>query len=214
MLPSGTGSRRKGLFVALGILVVALLVFVVPVVGTYNRLVGLDEGVDAQWAQVENVYQRRTDVIPSLVATVRQAAQFESETLLAVTEARNRALAAQRGGERIPDDPEALREFQQAQDQLGLAINVVVEAYPQLQSIGNFRDLQNELAGTENRIGTERRRYNEAAREFNTARSRFPANLVAGLFGFDRKAYFDADPGSSEPPDVGELFSPPPSPAG
>jgi LemA protein len=200
------------LFVGLAIVAVVVLFFVLPVVGTYNRLVGLDEGVDSQWAQVENVYQRRADLIPNLVATVQGSATFERETLTALTEARSRAQSARRGGESIPDDPAALRQFEQAQRDLGLAINVVVEAYPDIKSTENFRVRQDQLEGSENRIGQERRRYNTAARDFNTARSRFPANLAAGIFGFDRKAYFTAEEGASEVPDVGDLLKPTPTP--
>ena len=170
--------------------------------GGYNQLVGLDEGVDAAWSQVENVYQRRADLIPNLVATVQGASEFEQETLTAVVEAR--AKASQVSFEGAPT-AEQLAAFEQVQGSLSSALSrllVTVERYPELRSIQNFLDLQSQLEGTENRIAVERGRFNDAAREFNTARRRFPTVFLANLFGFEEKPYFKATSGAEEPPKV------------
>lgn len=175
---------------------------------SYNRLVGLEQAVRSQWGQVENVYQRRLDLVPNLVETVRGAASFERETFAQVAQAR--AQAGQVTVEATPEivnDPAALARFQQAQQQLGSALSrllVVSERYPELRATEAFRDLQSQLEGTENRIAVERMRYNEAAQAFNTARNRFPTVVVAGLFGsrFAEKAYFQAQPGAQEAPRV------------
>jgi LemA protein len=188
------------------IAVVVGLLFVGAAVTTctvYNRLVDYDQATQAQWAQVENVYQRRADLVPNLVETVKGAAAFERETLTAVTEARSRVGGL---GSATPSAAQ-LAEYQRAQDQLGTALSrllVVAEAYPALTATQSFRDLQAQLEGTENRIAVERMRYNDAARTFNTARSRFPASLVASLFGdrFVAKAYFTADAGAATAPKV------------
>ncbi len=189
------------------------LVFVVgaSIAGGYNRLVRLDQDVQAQWGQVENTYQRRADLIPNLVATVKGAAKFEQDTLTAVTQARARvgevAQAPAATGASPANNPAALQKYQQAQDQLSNALSrllVVVERYPDLKATANFRDLQAQLEGTENRIAVERMRFNEAARAFNATRSSFPTVLVAGLFGprFAPKAYFQAQPGAAQVPRV------------
>jgi LemA protein len=184
--------------VALG----ALVLLGIFAAGAYNRLVGLEEQVDEAWSQVENVYQRRSDLIPNLVETVKGAAQFEQETFTAVAEARARV--GQISFDEAPS-PEQLQEFQAAQGELGAALSrllLVVERYPELRATEAFRDLQVQLEGTENRIAVERRRFNETAREFNTARRRFPTNLLAGMFGFDAKAYFEAEQGAERAPRV------------
>jgi LemA protein len=175
-------------------------------VGTYNRLVRLDQAASAQWAQVENAYQRRADLVPNLVETVKGAASFERQTITDVAQARSRV------GQTAPrpdvtTNPEAFKQYQQAQDQLGGSLShliAVAEAYPNLTATQNFRDLQAQLEGTENRISVERMRYNDAAREFDTARATFPTSLVAGVFGkrFAEKQYFTAKAGSEEPPKV------------
>ena len=183
---------------ALGLLLLAGMM----TMGIYNRLVGLSEAVDAAWAQVENVYQRRADLIPNLVATVKGAADFEQETLQNVVEAR--AKVGQMNFEEAPTTAQ-MEQFQANQDALSSALSrllVVVERYPELKATQAFRDLQVQLEGTENRIAVERRRYNDTARGYNTARKRFPAVFLAGLFGFDDKAYFESKPGSDEPPVV------------
>jgi LemA protein len=181
----------------------AVLLLIVTGVGSYNRLVGLDENVDSAWSQVENVYQRRSDLIPNLVETVKGAAQFERDTFTAVTEARSKAGQVTMTG--APDSAEQLRQFEQAQDQLSSALSrllVVVERYPELRATEAFRDLQSQLEGTENRISVERMRFNEAAREYNTARRRFPTVIIAPIMGFDEKPYFDAEEGADQPPPV------------
>ena len=185
-----------------------LLVGGLLVAGSYNSLVALDQGVQAQWGQVENVYQRRADLVPNLVATVKGAAAFEKETLLAVTEARAKVGTIAPGAlEKITNDPEAFQRFEQAQGQLSSALSrllVVSEKYPELKATENFRDLQAQLEGTENRIAVERMRFNDAARAFNSKRDSFPTVVVAGFFGdrFREKPYFQAEPGASAAPKV------------
>ena len=184
------------------------VIVAVSMIASYNALVTLDQAVQAQWAQVQNVYQRRADLVPNLVATVKGAANFEKSTYIAVTEARSKVTQIS------PDvlksatgNQNALTQYQQAQDQLGSALSrllVVVENYPQLKANENFLTLQAQLEGTENRIAVERRRYNEAAQAFNTRRNTFPTALYAGLFGarFNDKAYFQAEPGAQTAPKV------------
>lgn len=182
--------------------VVALVLAVVIALGSYNRLVGLDEGVKAAWGQVENVYQRRADLVPNLVETVKGARDFERDTLTAVVEARAKISQINLG--RVPTAGE-LQQFQSAQDGLSSALSrllVVVERYPELKATEAFRDLQAQLEGTENRITVERKRFNDAAQAFNTARRRFPTVLFAGLLGFSERPYFQATPGSDRPPQV------------
>jgi LemA protein len=191
--------------VAIGCLVLLVLGGVVAsmaVAGIYNSLVGLEEGVNSAWSQVENVYQRRADLIPNLVATVRGARDFERETLEAVVEAR--AKVGQMSFNQVPS-PDQLQQFQAAQDGLSSALSrllVVVERYPELKATEAFRDLQAQLEGTENRIAVERMRFNEAARAYNTDRRRFPAVVLANMMGFDEYAYFEAIAGAERPPEV------------
>ena len=191
-------------FAAIGCGVLVLIIGVVAMIGVggYNRLVALDEGVDAAWGQVENVYQRRADLIPNLVATVKGAADFEQETFTAVVEAR--AKVGQMNFAEAPD-PAQMQQFQAAQDGLSNALSrllVVVERYPELKATQAFRDLQVQLEGTENRIAVERHRFNEVARDFNTIRRTFPTVFIANIFGFDEKAYFEATEGAETPPVV------------
>jgi LemA protein len=172
--------------------------------GVYNHLVSADESVKTAWSQVENTYQRRADLIPNLVKTVEGAADFERGTLTDVIEARSKATQVQMSASDL-SNPEALARYQQAQDALGSALSrllVVVERYPELKANQNFIQLQDELAGTENRIAVERKRFNETAQEYNTYRRRFPANLIAGSFGFGEIAYFQAAEGAEQPPKV------------
>jgi LemA protein len=188
-------------------LIVVLAVIVgISMAGTYNRLVTLSQEVDKQWAQVENVYQRRADLVPNLVATVRGAADFEKSTLEAVTQARASVGRAQITAPTAPTDAAQLAQFEAAQAQLGAALQrllVVVERYPELRANQNFRDLQAQLEGTENRITVERNRYNETAQAYNTSRLRFPTNLFASMLGFKEKAYFKAvTPGAEQAPQV------------
>jgi LemA protein len=182
-------------------------------IGVRNHLVTLDQAVQAQWAQVENDYQRRYDLIPNLVRTVQGAANFEKSTLEAVVNARARvgqvqapaAAGGAPGASDIPNNPQALAQFEQAQAGLSSALSrllVVVERYPELKSNQNFLELQSQLEGTENRIAVERRRYNEVAQQFNASVLKFPANIVANMTGFKPKAYFRGVAGSSTAPEV------------
>jgi LemA protein len=190
----------------LALLVVLVLIVGLSFAGTYNRLVTLGQEVDKQWAQVENVYQRRADLVPNLVATVQGAAEFEKETFTAVTEARASVGRATVASGKAPTDPEALARYEQAQASLGSALQrllVVVEKYPDLKASQNFRDLQAQLEGTENRITVERMRFNDAAQAYNTTLLRFPTNMIAGLFHFESKPYFKATaPGAESAPAV------------
>jgi LemA protein len=197
----------KKALIVLAIVAAAVLLPAGCGISTYNNLVSLDQQVQSQWAQVENVYQRRLDLVPNLVETVKGAAAFEKDTFTAVTEARSRAAQAAAPGGRAPDDPAALQKYQQAQEQLSGALSrlmVVVERYPDLKATQNFRDLQAQLEGTENRIAVERMRFNEAARNFNTQRNSFPTVFFASFFGsrFQEKGYFRAEPGAEQAPKV------------
>jgi LemA protein len=205
----------------LAMVLLAVVLLLVLVVGgcsvtTYNNLVGLQQGVDAAWAQVENVYQRRADLIPNLVATVEGAAGFERSTLTAVTEARASVGRLQVSGTDLVNDAAAFARWQAAQNALGSALQrllVVAENYPELKATANFRDLQAQLEGTENRISVERMRFNEASQAYNTARLRFPASIVAGLGHFGEKAYFKATAGAEAAPKVEFNFGGGQSPA-
>ena len=189
-------------------LVVAVVILGFAIAGSYNKLVALDQAVRGQWGQVENVYQRRADLVPNLVETVKGAAAFEKETFVAVAEARARVgQVSAAGADKMVQDPEALRKFQQAQEGLSGALSrllVVAERYPELKATAAFRDLQSQLEGTENRITVERMRFNETAQAFNTRRQSFPTVLVAGMFGdrFKEKAFFQAQAGSEVAPKV------------
>lgn len=185
-----------------GVLAVIALALVATGVGSYNTLVELEEGVDGAWGQVENVYQRRADLVPNLVATVKGAADFEQETLTQVVEAR--AKVGQISFDEAPN-AQQLAEFEAAQSQLSSALSrllVVVERYPELKATDAFRDLQAQLEGTENRITVERKRFNDATLLYNKTRRRFPTILLANIMGFDDKPYFEAKPGAEEPPKV------------
>jgi LemA protein len=202
----GTGTK-----IALGVIgaiVLVVLIFGASIASTYNSLVALDQAAQSQWGQVENVYQRRADLVPNLVATVKGAANFEQSTLTAVTEARAKVGQVTSGAvENVARDPQAFARFQQAQDGLSSALSrlmVVVEKYPELKATQSFRDLQAQLEGTENRITVERMRFNETAMNFNTKRDSFPTNIVAGFFGakFQEKPYFKAQTGAEKAPEV------------
>ena len=193
----------KGL-IGCGAVIVILAGLVIWGVGVHNELVSLDENVNTGWAQVENAYQRRADLIPNLVKTVEGAADFERETLTEVIEARSRATAVQITPDDL-NDPAALARFQQAQDGLSSALSrllVVIERYPDIKANQNFLQLQDELAGTENRIAVERRRFNETARGYNTPRRKIPNVYIARLADFGEKAYFEAREGAEEAPQV------------
>jgi LemA protein len=187
--------------VVLGLLAAALVGWAVSV---NNQLVRLEQDVNEKWAQVQNVYQRRADLIPNLVETVRGFAAQERTVLEEVTRARAAATGIQLTPEAL-SDPQALERFRAAQGELGGALSrllVVVERYPELRSNQNFLALQSQLEGTENRIAVERRRYNEAVREYNTRLRLFPGSLVAAVAGFRPKAFFEASPDAAAPPRV------------
>jgi LemA protein len=194
----------RSLIVVLIVLAVVVGGILVWAVGINNTLVSQDQAVGSQWAQVQNVYQRRADLIPNLVETVKGFATQERTVLEEVTRARASASQIQITPEML-SDPQALKRFQDAQAQLGGALSrllVTVERYPELKSNQNFLALQSQLEGTENRIAVERMRFNEAVREYNTRIRTFPGSLIAGLRGFREKAFFEAAPGSQVVPKV------------
>jgi len=194
---------RAGL-VALAVVVVLVVGVVVWAIGVQNRLVGLEQDVNEKWAQVQNVYQRRADLIPNLVETVKGFAAQERTVLTEVTQARASASSIKLTPEAL-NDPQAMAKFQAAQNQLSGALSrllVTVERYPELKSNQNFLTLQSQLEGTENRITVERQRYNTAVRDYNTRLRTFPGSVVAGMMGFKPKAFFEAAPGSETPPKV------------
>ncbi|MDD2964711.1 MAG: LemA family protein [Bacteroidales bacterium] len=189
------------------IILIAVIAFIFIIIGwisgMYNGLVTAEEGVNAQWANVENSYQRRADLIPNLVNTVKGYADFEKSTLTEVIEARAKATSININPEKLT--PEELQKFQGAQDGLSSALGrlmVVMERYPDLKANQNFLDLQAQLEGTENRISTERRKFNEMAQAYNTILRRFPKNMIAGMLGFEKKAYFEAAEGAEKAPEV------------
>ena len=198
----------KKLFVALGCLGALLLfglILLLVGVGSYNHLNTLNQATNAQWAQVQNVYQRRADLIPNLVQTVAGAANFEKSTLEAVTNARASVGKVSIDASHAPDDAAKLQEFQQAQGQLSNALSrllVVSENYPNLKSNENFIALQAQLEGTENRISVERGRFNDTVRDYDTYRNNFPTSLFAGLMGYKDKPYFQADATAQTAPSV------------
>lgn len=195
----------KTFLVGLGIVVVLGLILVAAGVSSYNGLVNRAQAVDAQWAQVQNVYQRRADLVPNLVGTVSGAANFEKSTVTEVTAARASVGQVKLDPGTAPTDPAQLAAFEKAQGALSSALSrllVVVERYPDLKATANFQTLQAQLEGTENRIAVERGRFNEAARDYNSAIKRFPTVIFAGMFGFQPKAYFTAAPGAETAPKV------------
>jgi len=186
--------------IVLGLIVIGIIRWGIR---TYNGFVTLEEGIEGQWANVENVYQRRADLIPNLVNTVKGYADFEQETLTQVIEARAKATSVTIDPSNI--NPQALATFQQAQDGLSSALSrllVTIERYPDLKANQNFLELQAQLEGTENRIAVERRKFNEVTRGYNTSIRKFPASIVAGMRDFDQKGYFEAVEGSDVAPVV------------
>ena len=191
--------KNKGMVITLAVIAVIALWSI----SAYNGMVGMDEGVQGKWADVETQYQRRSDLIPNLVNTVKGYAAHEKETLAAVVQARSEATS-------VKIDPtnmtaEQMAQYQQAQNGVSSALGkllVVVEKYPDLEANQNFLELQAQLEGTENRITVARRNFNEAAKEYNTAIRRFPKNILAGMFGFEKKAYFEAEQGAEKAPQV------------
>ena len=192
---------------AVGCLAVVAIVAVIAIfwgVSQYNGLVQSQEGVNAAWSQVENVYQRRMDLIPNLVATVKGVANFEKETYIAVAEARSKAGQITISKD-VLNDPETFRKFEQSQGQLSSALSrllAVAENYPQLKANQNFLELQSQLEGTENRIAVERRKFNEVAQAYNTRIRVFPGSFIAKMFGFQQRPYFQAAPEAQTAPKV------------
>ncbi|MCB2194910.1 MAG: LemA family protein [Bacteroidetes bacterium] len=193
----------KKSWVTIIVIAVIALFFYSSIKGNYNKMVAMDEGVKSQWAQVENVYQRRADLIPNLVNTVKGYAEHEKETLTEVVEARAKATSTTIDPTNL--NAENIQAFQQAQSGLSSALSklmVVVERYPDLKANQNFLELQAQLEGTENRITVERQKFNNSAQAFNTFIKQFPKNIYANMFGFEEKAYFKAQENASEAPKV------------
>jgi len=198
----------KKLALGCGILAVLggiVLIIVLIAGGSYNRLVGLSQSVNSSWAQVQNVYQRRADLIPNLVATVSGSANFEKSTLTEITAARASVGQVKMDLNNAPADAAKLAEFEKAQGALSSALSrllVVSERYPDLKASAGFRDLQAQIEGTENRISVERGNFNQAVQSYNTAIKSFPAVFYAGMMGFAEKPYFTASTGADKPPQV------------
>lgn len=193
---------KKGLIVILAVAAVVIGLFF-WFQGTYNGMVKMDEGVQAAWSQVENVYQRRADLIPNLVSTVKGYAAHEQETLEGVISARSKATQLTVDSDNLT--PDKLAQYNKAQGELGAALGkllAITENYPDLKANQNFLQLQSQLEGTENRIAVERQKFNETARKYNTAIRQFPKNIVAGMFGFEKKPYFEAQEGAQQAPKV------------
>lgn len=195
-----------GVLAVLGVVAVLIvLIGIAACASSYNRLVALSQNADSKWAQVESVYQRRADLIPNLVATVSGAANFEKSTLVEVTQARASVGKVQINATTAPSNAAQLAQFDQAQGQLSSALSrlmVVVERYPDLTATENFRDLQAQLEGTENRIAVARMDFNQAVQDYDTAINSFPAVLYAGAMHFQEKPYFSAAPGAETAPKV------------
>jgi len=193
----------KKSWIIIGIVLLLFVIVIMSFVGKYNKIVSKEEVVKEKWSQVENVYQRRADLIDNLVNTVKGYADFERGTLTEVIEARSKATSIEIKGENLNEDN--LRKFQEAQGNLSNALSrlmVVVERYPELKAGQNFLELQSQLEGTENRIAVERMRFNEATRDYNTYIRRFPQNIIAGLFGFEKKPYFETEKENYKVPKV------------
>ncbi len=194
---------KKGTIIAIVVVAIVVMYSVI----TYNSMVSREEGVSKAWAQVENVYQRRADLVPQLVNTVKGAADFERKTLESVIEARAKATSVQFTADELTE--ENIAKFQKAQDQLGSSLGrmlATIERYPELKATQNFQDLQTQLEGTENRIATERQKFNDVVQKYNAYIRHFPVNIFAGMFGFDKKAYFTASEGADKAPEVNFEF--------
>ncbi len=194
-------SKGIGIFIVVAVVVIGAIMWGT---GIYNNLVGLDENVTQSWSQVENQYQRRADLIPNLVNTVKGVANFEKETYTAVTEARSKVSQINMSPEML-SDPNAFAQFQSAQDGLSSALSrllVTVENYPQLKANENFSQLQAQLEGTENRISVERKKFNEVVQSYNTTIRQFPGSIIASFTGFVQKQYFKSVAGSEQAPKV------------
>lgn len=199
--------KNKGMMIGCaigGVVLLAIAILVSWGISSYNNMVSLDQSVIQQWSQVENQYQRRADLIPNLVNTVKGYADFEKEVLTKVTEARAKVSQFNITSE-VLNDPQAFAKFQSLQGELSGALSrllVTVENYPQLKANENFLQLQAQLEGTENRISVERKKFNEVVQKYNTTIKRFPASMLAGMFGFGEKQYFKAIQGAETPPKV------------
>ena len=192
----------KGWIIAIAV-IAFIFIMIMSSVSMYNGLVKLEEGVNGQWANVENVYQRRSDLIPNLVNTVKGVANFEKQTLTDVIQARANATAVKIDPTNL--SPEAIKKFESAQGGLSSSLSrlmVVVEKYPELKATQNFMELQSQLEGTENRIAVERRKFNESAQGYNASIRTFPRVIFARMFGFQKKAYFEAQAGAEKAPEV------------
>jgi len=195
----------KKSWIIIGVIAAVVLIAIMSFSGTYNKLVNGEETVNKRWADVQGAYQRRADLIPNLVSTVKGYAKFEQETLIKVVEQRANATKPTLNIDPAKLDQNSLAQFQKAQDALGSSLSrllVVVEKYPELKANQNFLQLQAQLEGTENRINVERRNFNDAVQLFNTKLRRFPTNLLAGMFGFSKKPYFEAQAGADTAPKV------------
>jgi LemA protein len=193
---------KKALIPILVLVIVGIFIYTKSV-GVYNMFVQNEETINGQWAEVETQYQRRADLIPNLVNTVKGYAEFEQETLTGVIEARSRATSVNLNAENLT--PENIAKFQQAQDQLSGALSrllVTVEKYPDLKANQNFLELQAQLEGTENRIAVARRNFNQSVQSYNSNLRTFPNNIFAGWYGFERKGYFEAAAGAENAPTV------------
>jgi LemA protein len=193
----------KKSWIILGVVALIIVIAISSIVGSYNSMVTMDEAVSGQWSQVENVYQRRADLIPNLVNTVKGYASHERETLEGVIEARSKATQTTIDPSKL--NAESIKQFAAAQDGLSSALSklmVVVERYPDLKANQNFLELQAQLEGTENRISVERKKFNDTAKEYNTFIRKFPKNIWAGMFGFEKRDYFEAQDGAEKAPEV------------
>lgn len=196
------GGKIIGIIAVVAVVIIAAFSFFG---GNYNKIVALDEAVSSAWGQVDNQYQRRFDLIPNLVSTVKGYASHESEVFSQIAEARSRAGGVVNVDSSIVDNPEKLAEYQKVQNQIGSSLQrllAITENYPTLQANQNFLALQDELEGTENRISVERKRFNEAVQEYNSFIRKFPVNIVANMNGFEKKAYFASEAGASSAPKV------------
>ncbi len=196
-------TKKQKNWIIIGVVVVLILIIYSSVKNSYNTMALMDEQISSSWGQVENVYQRRADLIPNLVNTVKGYATHEKETLEGVVEARAKATSTTIDANNL--DANSLQKFQAAQDGLSSALSklmVVVERYPDLKANENFRDLQAQLEGTENRIAVERRKFNESVQSYNSFIRLFPKNIYANMFGFEKKEYFKAEEGANKAPEV------------
>jgi LemA protein len=195
----------KKSWIIIGVIVLIVIIIFSSLKGTYNGLVTKEENVNKKWADVQGAYQRRTDLIPNLVSTVKGYAKFEQETLIKVIEQRANATKTNINVDPAKLDANTLAQFQKTQDELGSSLSklmVVVEKYPDLKANQNFLQLQAQLEGTENRINVERRNFNESVQLFNSSLRSFPTNILAGMFGFSQKPYFAAQAGAENAPKV------------